>query len=502
MSDQSSDTMTPDALAAIDDVDDLLADCTSGAAGQDPPEFRLHISQDKVSVLLDCADPLAKLSENVLQILADFEKLEIPVFPNAEQLTVILQNICTPGLHLVETPLIMGQKAVPSQSGKLVWSKEYFNEGWAEDEESGAVDFWNRLENRAVTEDELLVTLYNPVPGESGLNVFGNEIPVSKPDKIKLRCGKCVRTQETEDGVQYFSEVNGRVRFNDGTVSVDDVYVIQGNVNLETGNIKHTGAVQIQGDVESGATIEADGDIMIKGMVDPCLIRCGGTLTVAGGLVGSEEYSIEVQGDLEARYVNEANITVAGDVTVTNEISHSQIKSLGKVMVPKGRVAGGCIQAYKGIRVAEAGASGSASTNLIAGVDYALEESLAASEAKIEKLEEAQKKIKTALESLGARKGQLEPSEQEVFTGLQQKSRQLGQAMADECVAVQKITQESQRGAVYEVVMFKEVWTGTRIQLGENFIVVKTSIEKPRIAQLRKTRVRVLPLGEGNTPTD
>ena len=45
---------------------------------------------------------------------------------------------------------------------------------------------------------------------------------------------------------------DGRVRHTDGTVSVDEVYVIKGDVGLETGNIHHTGSVLIE---EAGGVV-------------------------------------------------------------------------------------------------------------------------------------------------------------------------------------------------------------------------------------------------------
>lgn len=502
MADPTTDTLTQDASSAVDEIEGLLGADGGSVVPEGPPEYELRITPDKVTVVLDCPDPLADLSGCVARIMADFDKLEIPVHPDAEQMTAILQNIARPGRHLWDTPIMMGQKAEPSRDGQLAWSREYFNEGWAVNEKTGAIDFWEKLECRSVTENEMMVKLLHPVEGEPGLNVFGLEIPVTKPSKVKLRCGKGVRTEEVEDGIEFYAAVNGRVRFTDGTVSVDDVFIINGNVSLATGNVRHTGAVQIQGDVETGATIDADGDVMIKGMVDPCSIRCGGTLTVIGGMVGSPECRITVGGDFNARYVNECNITVGGNVTVSNEISHSHISARGKVTVAKGRIAGGQVQGYRGIFVAEAGASGSSDTLLIAGLDHTLPEQLAPLESKIKKLEETQEKITAALRSLAARQMSLTPAEVETQANLSAKARQLGQAIADEYVAIKKVTQESRTRGLPEVVMFEDVWSGTRIQLGDSVTVVKSSVQKPRIAQLRQTRVRILPLGDGNMPKE
>jgi len=499
-----TDTITRDAETHPDNLDDVDALDESDVAPGDrePPEYNLRVSRDKVSVRLDCPDPHRNLDATVAQIMSDFTVLEIPLYPDTEILTSILKGACQPGEHLWDCPIIMGQAAEPTQDGRVEWARDFFQQGWAVDEDSGATDFWEKLERASVHEDELLATLHHPVEGEPGLNVFGNEIPVAKPKKIKLRPGKGVRTEEQDHGILFYATINGRLRHAEGSLAVDDVFLVKGNVSLETGNIHHTGAVQIQGDVETGATIEADGDIIVKGMLDPCNITCGGSLTVAGGIVGDEAHHIQVGGGLLAKYIGEATVTAGGDITVDNEIDHSDIRTRGRIRIEKGRIAGGTIMARMGIKVGEAGASGSSRTILMAGVDYTLAPRLETCEERIRKMSEAQDKIALTLDKVKQKQAPLTPEEATIVAGLEAKNRDLGQAIIDENLEVSRLKREARIGAIAEVVMLKQVWSGTTIHLGEYKTVVKASIEKPRIAQLRKTRVRVLPLGEGNMPED
>lgn len=480
----------------VDPAEDLLPE-DLGAA----PDYKLHISKDRVYVLLDCPDPHTGMPGWITRILDDFKGLEIPEYPDADQLAQILTACCEPGQHLREQPIMMGAEAVPSEHGRLDWAREYFAEGWEENEETGAVNFWEKQERRSVVVDEMMVRLHHPVEGTPGLNVFGIEIPVTKPDKVKLRAGKNVRTEEDEQGISYLATCNGRVRLVDGTISVDDVYLIKGNVSLETGNIHHTGAVVIQGDVAAGAKIEADGDVMVKGMLEPCHIKCGGDLTVGGGIVSEKEYEIEVAGSLMARYISEATIKAEGDIIVTNEIAHSTLMCRGQVKVPKGRIAGGLTIARKGIRVGEAGSSGSSDTKLVAGVDYTLAVKINGYEEKILTLEEAQDKIQSALRS-GMKSR--DPSAEEIKTinKLKRKNNQIAQAIADIHTTIQKLKTDAAVAGREEVVILKELWSGTTITLGNAKMVVRRSILKPRLAEKRRGKVKILPLGDGNMPDE
>ncbi len=470
-------------------------------ASECPPEYNLYISKDRVSILLDCPDPHEETDDLINQIITDFKRLEIPEYPDSEILRKILETSCHPGENLVGHVIMMGQPVSPSINGRLEWTRDFFAGGWEIDEDTGAIDFWAKCESRSVNNGELLVCLYHPIDGTAGLNVFGNEIPVTKPSKVKLRSGKNVSITEHDDRLCFTATTDGRIRFADGVVAVDDVYNIKGNVSLETGNIIHAGAVMIQGDVTAGATLEVEGDIIVKGMLEPCHIKCGGSLTVAGGIVGDENYSIVVDDDLVARYISEACIEVGGNILVGNEVSHSRISCLGKMKVTKGRIAGGVTIALKGIRVAEAGASGAVDTLLVAGIDYTLKDKLLWHNKKIIKLEEAQEKIEGALFKGQQKKGTSE-KEQETIRFFKQKLGSISQAIADEHMLMQKLKVDALNAAVEEVLIMKELWSGTTIQLGKEKLTVRSSVLKPRIAQKKKRKVMINPLGEGNMPED
>jgi len=492
--------MTTSTDHQVDNETEVTEDLENGHL-LEPPEYNLQVSRDRVYVLLDCPDPHNGLKGWAERILADFKLLEIPEFPDEEQIAQILRASCAPGEHLHEKPIMMGAEPVPTQHGRLEWSHDYFAEGWAENEDTGAVNYWEKLERGGVEEGELLVRLHNPVDGIPGLNVYGTEIPVAKAEKVKLRAGKHVQAEEDETGITYTATCNGRIRFVDGMVSVDDVYVIKGDVNLDTGNIHHTGAVMIQGDVITGATIEADGDVMVKGMLEPCHIKCGGDLTVAGGIVSEEGFQIAVQGGITARYITEANIQVGGNVLVTNEVTHSRILCRGMIKVPKGRIAGGMAVALKGIRVGEAGSSAASDTRLIAGVDHTLGERVQKHEDQIRKLETAQEKIQVALNT-SLKKSNLTEEELNTVSRLKQQNAQITQALADSQANIQKLKADAAMAGRQEVVILKELWSGTTIQLGNAKTLVKRSILKPRLAEKRRNQVKILPLGEGNMPDE
>ncbi len=472
-----------------------------GAPRAGPGGVNVHVSADELSVLLDCPNPLKNLEATVAAVMAAFERLKIPEHPDAAMLAEMLAADAADGGPLVDQLLIQGYPAEPSQDGRLEWARDFFVEGWEVDAATGAIDFWARLDNRAVTAGEWILKVHPPILGEPGLNVFGVKIPVSRPQKERMRCGKGVTQREDGAGVVWIeAAVSGRVRLNNGTLAVDDVYVIKGNLGLSTGNINHPGTLQVEGDIEQGVTVEVGGDIAVRGMVEPCNIKAGGNLSVAGGIVGQEGYRIEVGGGVQARYLRDVTIDAIGDVAAGNEISHTDIRTLGRVLVPGGRLAGGTTIARGGITAGQAGAAGATGTLLVAGVDYLVEPRIAHLEEQLAALETRRHVLPEEINRL-----QAAPTSEETDRGLLDLGRELQalpQAIEEMKATIRRLIDESEAACHCELAALQEVWSGITIQLGNERMPVRASVRRPRLARILNGRVRLLPLGEGNMPDD
>jgi len=260
--------------------------------------------------------------------------------------------------------------------------------------------------------------------------------------------------------------------------------------------------VQIEGDVRAGASIYAEGDVVVKGMCELSNIDCEGKLSVSGGILGSEDFTITTGGGVLAKYISEAIVHSNGDIIVNNEIAHAQVETRGRVLISKGRIAGGKIVARQGIKVGEAGASGSSDTVLVAGVDPTLAPKIANHRDKILQFEEGRDKIIAAISKATKNPKSLDEAKRQLFAGLQKKAEYLEEAIKEEEQIIQKETQAAMSDAVEEVVILAELWSGTTIQLGKFQTIIRSSIMKPRIAHRKKSKVIILPLGEGNMPEE
>lgn len=366
-----------------------------GSPQVDLGNVALRLTPDGMAILLSCSDPGDHLTELLDRIEKEVEphKLRAPL--KRDEVERQVQDARSEeAADLVDVILAQGLSPRESEDGKVNWTEDFFATGFELDAETDKVDYWSKLENLNVTTNQLLATVAPPKPGTDGTNLLGASVPAREPEEARLNLGENVYEKKKADGsVSVHSGIDGRLRYVDGVVSVDDVYSISGSVSIATGNVDHVGTVFVGGDICAGAVVKATGHIVVQGVIEPSNITAGGNLTVRGGIVGDENSEISVSGELEAKYIHGATVTAGENVTVVNEILRSFIKTRGKLLIRKGRIVGGSVMAGQGIEVAKAGSDGAERAQLIVGVDFELEGSFQEIRKRISSLKEKLAKL-------------------------------------------------------------------------------------------------------------
>lgn len=121
-------------------------------------------------------------------------------------------------------------------------------------------------------------------PGKPGMNVLGVEVLPPKPRDVELKAGKGVEIRS--NGLEAVATVSGRPQVKGSLVSVSPVYTVEGDVDVNTGNIYFKGDVVVKGSVTDGMKIKAVGSVVVKGFAAHCQIEAGGDILIQRNLVG------------------------------------------------------------------------------------------------------------------------------------------------------------------------------------------------------------------------
>ena len=167
--------------------------------------------------------------------------------------------------------------------------------------EDGSVDYYNSLSLAMVNVGDFLVEYFPAKEGTPGYNIYNEELPARKGKEQPRLKGSGFNV--SDDGREYYSTTNGRIYLQDDKLIISPVYIVNGDLGIEEGNIRFNGDVEIKGDVRSSLEITTEGSIFIHGHVGGCKLRAGKNITIRQGVQGREKCIIEAGGDVACSFV-------------------------------------------------------------------------------------------------------------------------------------------------------------------------------------------------------
>ena len=175
------------------------------------------------------------------------------------------------------------------------------------------VDYKNLNYFQMVEKGQVLCEIVKEKDGTDGTNILGEPIPAKKGKKPFVPVGK--NTSLNEDETLLIADCDGIVKFVN-TININEMLHISKNIDFSTGNIDFSGDVTIDGDVSSGFSVKAGGNIIIKGVVEDAKIEAAGNVAIAKGIYGGSSGKVKVGKDLRCNYIENAVLSVEGDITV------------------------------------------------------------------------------------------------------------------------------------------------------------------------------------------
>lgn len=426
------------------------------------PEFKLRLRDDRTAVLLDCTFDGADLEVILERVSEELAKLGIDDFIGQSAAEHHIRAAAARTGHLVNEPILQATPPTPPRPEELVWSREFFKPGFYVDPETDEMDYRRRAAQPAVAAGERLGCIEPGEPGEPGTDLFGEPVPPRPIPEVKVRAGRNVRYDERERA--FYAEASGQVCLDGNTLVVDDVFKVPGSVGLETGNIKHPGAMRIEGNIESGSVVEAEGDIEVMGYIEDAEVATAGQLIVHGGITG-ERARVQAQGAVSAKYIMNATVRAKGDVNVTREIDNGQVYSLGRVCVKGGRIVGGEVMALGGIETGQAGSAAVLPTLLVAGEDFTLQARIARIQADLQQLEGALRQAEEKRQRFSGQEERLTPAGRAALAAVDE---QIAEIRAKRLALEEEIDgmrRESLDHACPEVKISGMLYPETRIQI-------------------------------------
>jgi uncharacterized protein (DUF342 family) len=354
------------------------------------------------------------------------------------------------------------------------------------EDKSGNVDYFDLGFVFNVKAGALLATKTPPVEGKPGHDVTGKVLMPKKPFNPKFVAGKGAKL--SEDGLSIFAEVAGTPRLIDGRVVVLQTLDVDKDVDFATGNIVFNGSVNIRGSVLSGFSVEADGDVIIAGIVEEATVKAKGNVIIRSGFEGGAKGLLQAGKSVNVKFVHNGKVFAGEDVLIESEAFFSRITAGNKIIMQgrNSQITGGNVEAGMEIRCRAIGSYKHTKTLVSAGVVPGLREKLEGVTNRIKSIEAQIKKAKEL---------------EEKFLYLKKRQKEnFPQAQAEALENVQKTIEsyinqkESLQKVKEEIIKTKEERKGGRIIsdiIYPGVVVTIADISQEITEEIRGANVRI-----------
>ncbi len=340
--------------------------------------------------------------------------------------------------------------------------------------EDGTVDY-HELDNIArVTKGQVIATLTKEDLGRPGINVCGEVI---RPREVtKLRLSASLNTALSEDRLQLISQVNGHASLVNDKVFVSNIYEVQ-DVDASTGDINYDGNVVVKGNVRSGYSITAQGNIEVNGVIEGAVLQAEGDVLLKRGIQGMGRANINCKGNLIAKFIENATV-VAGGFIQTESIMHSHVMAKGEIQVSgkKGFITGGVVRSTSQVCAKNIGSPMGTETVIEVGVDPVLKEKYQKMQTEIKESEKTLATLKPVLVAFGKKMGHGEKFGKEQLLKLQDIQKQVQEnehRIANNEKEIEEIEEMLQEETTACIKAQGHIYTGVKIVISDATLFVR-----------------------------
>ncbi len=344
--------------------------------------------------------------------------------------------------------------------------------------EDGRVDYRELNLVDSVQKGQKLCSLVPPSKGIPGKTVCGAEIPSTGGKAAVLPKGRNV--ESIEDGQALIAGMDGQASYINGKINVFSSYEVHADVDPTTGNIYFIGNVVVKGNVLSGFTVEAGGNVEVWGVVEGATIKAGGDIILRRGMQGAGKGILISGGDIIAKYIEHSNIEARHDIK-SEAIMHSNVKCGNRLELTgkKGLLVGGTCKVGNEIAAKVIGSPMSTFTDIEVGLDpnlrerhKDLKEELIKSENDIKRAEQAialLKKLEMAR--------MLTPDKQEIMAKSVRTKAYYTSRIEEIKLEMAQIDGRLQKDGNGKVKVSSVIYPGTKVIIGSSIMFVKENLQ-------------------------
>lgn len=376
---------------------------------------------------------------------------------------------------------------------------EYLELSQEEKQESESTEVVNlrSLQQRQIVKPGQLVASidykHKPVVGR---DVYGNPLEAVANAKLKIELGEGV--EERESG-KFYATIEGVPVVEENSLHITTTMIHEGDVNLRTGNIAFDGPVEIKGSIDSGAEVNVNGDLRVRGSIRNAFVRSGGDIRVDDGIVTGEKGRVTAKGDIKSEFIENSQVQCGGSLLIGRALLNSKVIAGGCIEVlnrKEGIIAGGVISCRENLITGHLGFRNGNITQLNIGVDWKAELSVRIRESRLEKVKEAQNKDRKGLREIMSR-----PKSQQKVAKNEDRKKHFQERLVKARALIEKMEnhlEEAKNSLSFDPnakgLIYETLFANVKVQVGGNPVMVSHDTAEVGILGKRKQGSNIVPI--------
>lgn len=324
-------------------------------------KFRFKVQSDRMSAVMLVGRP----SEDYIVTMEEIEKAMADEGIVFGILTERIKAAVDNQAFLSEIPCAKGIPPVSGKDGELKFIVSTDTELRPKIRDDGTVDYHDLGLINEIDKGRLICRRSRPAPGEDGKDIYGVPVPFNPGKYPDFPMGDGTEISEFDD-TKLIASRDGFVHYENGIISVLEVFVLNSDVNNGTGNLIFRGSIVVNGCVREGFRIKSGKNVTVNGVVEGACIHAAGNIAIRDGFSGMNSGEICAGGNVDSKYLQNAVVKCRGNLTTEYSIN-SYLTVGGEVHAESGRgtIAGGTIHALDSVFAKYIGADTYIETKII-----------------------------------------------------------------------------------------------------------------------------------------
>ena len=323
-----------------------------------------------------------------------------------------------------------------------------------------------------VTQGDILCDINPPTDGIKGMAVTGEELAALPGRNARLPIGKNVLVNEDE--TQLYAGISGNLLERHNNLEIDDVFTVMGDVDNSVGNLNFIGSIVVRGDVKSGFSIQADGDIRVSGMVEGAYVKSKSNILVSCGINGHGTGKVEAGGNLKTSFIENAIVYAAGNI-YADSIMYCNLKCDGSLELSGKRasVIGGEYIVTQNLLARNIGSPSRVTTDITLGASIGLVEQQEVTKRRLAQIDDDILRLSQAIAYLGSKdQSTLPKAKLDLLATATVQKEELARERIRIVSTMEEIDSQLAQPNISQITCKGTIYAGTRITIKSSSVIL------------------------------